>query len=93
MDDVELAHSAIVAGGAGIIGRLLYWAHSDRHPIGWSLLWELPTALGLGWVGLGIGEWLGFGQNATIGVAIVVSYVGPRIIDILLLQLSKKYWL
>ena len=50
----DLAANSVGAGALGILGRLLALAHSDHRPIGWSLLWEVPTAIGMGLIGKGI---------------------------------------
>lgn len=91
LDSAEMAQTAATAGGLGLIGRLVYWAaHQDKHPVGWSLLWELPLALGMGYIGISISEYLHLSQNQTYGATICVSYVGPRIIDLALLRISAK---
>lgn len=91
LDDTEIARTAVTAGGLGLLGRLVYWAvHDQRHPIGWSLLWELPLALGMGWIGLGVSEYLGLATNATYAMTISVSYTGPRLLDLLLLHIARR---
>lgn len=91
LDDHGVTRTAITAGGLGLLGRLIYWSmHQERHPVGWSLLWELPIALGMGWIGLGVAEYFALGMNATYAATITVSYVGPRLIDIALLRLARK---
>ncbi|CAH2606506.1 conserved membrane protein of unknown function (plasmid) [Rhodovastum atsumiense] len=83
MDDQtwrDIAHTAATAGGLGLLGRLLALA-AHRRPLGWSLLWEVPTAIGMGWIGQGLGEWLGLLGFPRFALIISISYVGPRLID------------
>ena len=90
-DDASLTTNVATAGGFGLLGRLVYWAHhQSHHPIGLSLLWELPLALGMGFIGMGIGEYLQLTEKQTDALMICVSYVGPRVIDILLLRMTSK---
>lgn len=89
-EDHEIAKTAVTAGGLGILGRLVYWAaHQNHHPIGWSLLWELPLALGMGWFGIGMSEYFQLTQNETYGATICVAYIGPRLFDLMLLKISE----
>lgn len=52
-----------------------------RSPFSASLLWELPSAIGLGWIGRAIGEAWGLQGFALMSASIVVAYLGPRIIS------------
>ena len=54
-----------------------------RKPFSWVLLWDIPIALGMGWVSLGLGLWLGLNWEVLISFALVVSYLGPYGIDTL----------
>lgn len=67
-----------------MIGRLLALARASRRPSGWSLLWEIPIACGMGVVGKGVAEALGVDGFQHYAVVIAIAYAGPRMIDILL---------
>ena len=51
------AASAAGAGALGLLGRALHLARADRRPLGWSLIWELPVAIGMGIVGKGLADY------------------------------------
>jgi hypothetical protein len=72
---------SIWAAIGGLIGRLLFFARSDRRRWSWGLIWELPIAIGMACIGLAITEHLNLTGNVGFGVIIGVSYVGPRVID------------
>jgi hypothetical protein len=55
------------------------------------IVWELLTALGCGFIAVGIAEYLGFAGNVAIAAVIVVSYLGPRGIEALLERVASKY--
>jgi len=86
----DLAASAAGAGALGLLGRLLAYAHADRRPLGWSLAWELPVALGMGIVGKGVADWLSLDGFPEYAVTIAVAYVGPRIIDVLVARVQER---
>lgn len=52
-----------------------------RKPISWMLLWDLPIALGMGWIALGIGNWMNSNHEVTVSIALAISYLGPHGID------------
>lgn len=87
MDNVDWQHVApwAITGGAGMIGRLMYHAKlvqlGKKKPISWALFWDVPIALGTGWIALGLCTWLGLEWEATVSVAIVVGYLGPYGLD------------
>lgn len=87
MDDFtvrDIAAQGAAAGGLGAVGRLLALAHAGASkPTGWSLLWEVPLAIGMGVVGKGVADFLRLDDFPEYAVTIAVSYIGPRVIDIL----------
>ena len=86
----ELAANSAGAGALGILGRLLAMAHSDRRPLGWSLLWEVPTAIGMGLIGKGLAVYLALPTWPEYALTIAVAYVGPRVIDLALAVARKR---
>lgn len=79
----DIAAQGATAGGLGLIGRLVALSVAAKRPTGWSLLWELPLAMGMGIVGKGVAEALDTSGFVHYAVVIAVSYTGPRLIDIL----------
>lgn len=73
--------AGLVAGMLGLLGRLMSMAEERRSPFSKSLLWELPSALGLGWIGAAVGEAMGFQGFALMSASIVIAYLGPRSIS------------
>lgn len=67
---------------AAAIGRLIYHGsevRAGRRPVfGWHLIWELPTAVGMAFVGEAIGSYLDLSPTVTMGVVATLSYLGPR---------------
>ena len=81
-DDLSsIASNAAAAGALGALGRVLHFVRKDRRPVGWSLLWEIPVAIGMGIVGKGVAQFCGFTGFVEYSTIIVVAYVGPRFID------------
>lgn len=73
------AATTMIAAG---VGRLIYHGHevrAGRRPlIGWHLIWEVPTAVGMAFVGEAAGSYFGWSPTVTTGVVAVLSYLGPR---------------
>lgn len=80
--------SILLAALTGVLGRVMFMTQSGRNPFSVALLWELPTAVAMGWIGAGIGEYAGLNGFALFALPIVVSYVGPGLISFLV----KKYF-
>ena len=80
--------------GSTIVGALLgrlMWHVSEarkmrRKIFGLELVWELPMAMGMGMVGEGLAAWLSFGQPASTGLIVALSYFGPRGIEVIFLK-------
>ena len=72
-------------GAAGMLGRLMFHAKLAQtgqvKPLSWALFWDIPIALGTGWIALGLCSWLNLGWNPTISIAIMTGYLGPYGID------------
>lgn len=82
----DIAHQSAVAGGLGLLGRLIALAQAARRPSGWNLLWEVPLAIGMGVIGKGIADWWGMHDFPHYACVIAVAYTGPRLMDIALLR-------
>lgn len=85
----ELASQGALAGGMGMLGRMLALAASTKRPMGICLLWEIPMAIGMGVVGKGIADAFGLTGFSNFAVIIAVSYTGPRLIDIALARYAE----
>lgn len=72
----------------------MYHAHliqrGDRKPWLW-IACDLLIALGMGWIVLGLGDWLGMGMSTTQSLAIVAGWAGPQLIDRLISRSVDKY--
>jgi LydA holin phage, holin superfamily III len=92
--DFEGSLPWIFTGAAGLLGRLMFHAKEvqmlRRKPISWVLLWDLPIALGMGWIALGIGKWIEAPGEVVISIALAISYLGPHGIDIAFAKWSEK---
>ena len=82
-------------GGAGFLGRLAYHAklvqEGRRKPWSWVMLWDIPIALMLGWVSLGVGVWLEIPWEARMSIALVMAYLGPYGLDLLFIKWIDKW--
>lgn len=83
----------LYTGGAGLIGRLMFHAKlvqvGQRKPLSWLLFWDIPIALGMGWISLGLSSWLGVEWQVTISMSLVVAYLGPYGIDSLFVKWAE----
>ena len=62
----------------------MYHAHLLQRGERKSLLWvgcDLLIALGMGWIVLGLGHWLGLSVNTTQSLAIMAGWAGPQVIN------------
>jgi len=75
----------LTIGGAGMIGRLMYHAKQvqagKRKPLSWVLVWDIPIALGMGWIALGVGAYFKLPWEVTVSIGLTFSYLGPYGID------------
>lgn len=83
----------ILTGGAGMLGRLMFHAkqvqRGCRKPFGWVLLWDIPIALGMGWIALGLGSWLKVPWEVIVSISLATSYLGPHVIDMIFAKWSE----
>lgn len=75
----------LYVGGASMIGRLMYHAkqvqEGKRKPLSWALFWDVPIAVGMGWIALGFGKWIGLSWEPTVSLSMACSYIGPYGVD------------
>ena len=69
--------AALLSGLCGVLGRLMSIGQNPSRVISIALLWELPTAIAMGWLGRGIGEWCGMSGFPLFALPIAIAYVGP----------------
>lgn len=86
-------YQAGLASALGLIGRLMYLADERRRVLSRGLFWEIPTAIGMGWLGFGAAEllqvkwgWLQF------SISIVAGYIGPRWISVAAAVVVRKFF-
>lgn len=83
---IEALHSMLGGGLTAFLsacaGRLMWHAgevKARRRPVFCiSLIWELPLAFGMALIGDGLGEYLDLSRGATVGLIVVLAYLGPR---------------
>jgi hypothetical protein len=86
-------------GGAGVtliaasVGRLMFHSaevkKKRRKFFGPELFWELPTALGMGFIGEGLSSYYNLDELATVAVIVTLSYLGPRGVEAIYQRFSK----
>lgn len=83
-------------GAAGLLGRAMFHARQvaagRRKPLSWTLLWDVPIALGMGWISFGACRWQDLPHEATISAAILASYLGPYTVDLIVTRAAEKYF-
>ncbi|NBC37374.1 hypothetical protein GTZ99_12515 [Novosphingobium sp. FSY-8] len=97
MSDPAIIPDAYVwTGGAGMLGRLMFHAREvqrgNRKPWSAALLFDLPIALGMGWVAYGCCAWWHLDLQPTVTAAIIASYLGPYTLDRLVARAADKYF-
>jgi hypothetical protein len=80
----DLAVQGAAVGGLGMLGRLMALYGSEKRSISLSLLWEIPTAIGMGIIGKGVAETIGTEGFQHYAIVIAIAYGGPRVVDLLL---------
>jgi hypothetical protein len=76
-------YQAALASAFGLIGRLMYLADERRRAISLGLVWEIPTAVGMGIAGFGLSELLNVKWGwVQVTIAICCGYMGPRWISV-----------
>lgn len=75
----------VEASIGGALGRILHYTITGRWPSrGVAILYELPAALALGIVGLGVAEYLHLDGWAAVAVIIVTGFGGVKIINLVI---------
>ena len=87
---VKLIDVGWLAAGAGILGRIMAQSGSGRPFFRMSQLWEIPTGVGLGWVGISTGEWLELPLALSVTLGLLLSREGPEAADRILAVLYKR---
>lgn len=67
---------------AAFVGRAMYHGQEvkagRRKAFGWHVLWEIPSAVGMAFVGEGLAAYLALHPPATTAIIAVMAYLGPR---------------
>lgn len=76
--------------GGAWLGRMMWHAQEARRArrrfFGPELLWELPVAAGMAFIGEAVSNLWGFGQPISTGLVAALAYLGPRGIEVLFLK-------
>lgn len=52
---------------------------NGRRPLlGWHLIWEVPTAVGMAFIGEALGAYFDLSREVTTGIVAALSYIGPH---------------
>ena len=87
---VKLIDVGWLAAGAGILGRIMAQSGSGRPFFRMSQLWEIPTGIGLGWVGVSFGDYAGLPFALSVTLGLLLSREGPDAADRILAALYKR---
>lgn len=76
---------------AGALAGRIMWhtqeARKNRRKFfGKELLWEMPIAVGMAFIGEGLASWLGLGQPMSTGLIAALAYLGPRGSEVLFMR-------
>jgi hypothetical protein len=67
---------------AAFVGRAMYHGQEvkagRRKVLGWHVLWEVPAAVGMAFVGEGLAAYLSLQPPMTTALIAVLAYLGPR---------------
>ncbi len=83
--------TAGIATLGGLIGRLMALSQERRMPLRWGLIWELPTAIGMGLVARGAADYFNVAGFPAFAISIVGGYIGPGIISWGVQKAKDKY--
>ncbi|MCA2372189.1 phage holin family protein [Agrobacterium genomosp. 3 str. CIP 111-78] len=77
------------------LGRAMWHGNEARKGrrrfFGPELIWEIPVAFGMAFIGEGVASYFGVPQPASTGLIAVLSYLGPRGTEVLLQKwVSRK---
>lgn len=65
-----------------LLGRAMWHATEARKArrrfLGPELMWELPIALGMAFIGDAVAVWLNASQPVSTGLIAAIAYLGPR---------------
>lgn len=91
----HVRRDAVLFGGA-LLARLLVHhrlVSLHRRPRFWGrdLLWEVPTAVAMAFVGHGAAAVLDMEGAAALGLVGVMSFLGPRGLEALLFSVARQY--
>lgn len=70
---------------AATIGRFMFHVRQvqrgARRFWSWHLVWEIPTAIGMGLIADSMATWLELSDGTRVGFVAVIAYLGPHAID------------
>lgn len=71
--------TGLLTTGFGLAGRMSYLIEERRSAFTLSLIWEIPTAIGMGFLGYGIGQYFNVNGSLCLGMAFLASFMGPKV--------------
>ncbi|THK38637.1 hypothetical protein EHS39_09015 [Ensifer sp. MPMI2T] len=73
-----------------VVGRLMWHTNEVRKMrrkfFGKELLWEMPIAIGMAFIGEGLANWLNLDQPMATGLIAALAYLGPRGSEVLFMR-------
>lgn len=92
---LQAAWSFVVTWLLAGLGRLVWHVNEvsrgKRRFFSLWLVWETLTALAIGFVAEGIADYMGLAGKPAIAAIIVVSYLGPRGVEALIVRVLDRY--
>lgn len=80
------------ASGGGLLGRLMWHAKQvqlgRRKPLSWALFFDLPIAIGMGFIGHGLAAYAGITGDPEVLITISAGYLGTYMIDVLFAKMA-----
>ena len=93
-DLLQALYSLLTATGLAALGRLMWHViqvqHGNRRFWSVALIWELLLALCIGYAAQGVAEYFGLMGRPAMAAVIMLSYLGPRGIETLILRWMVK---
>ncbi|QRY68211.1 phage holin family protein [Ensifer sp. PDNC004] len=91
---IELLNATLGGAATTVIavlaGRLMWHTNEVRKMrrkfFGKELLWEMPIAVGMAFIGEGLANWLALGQPMATGMIAALAYLGPRGSEVLFMR-------
>lgn len=81
----DILAGLIEATIGGTLGRLLHYILTGRTPPRWvAALWEMPACVALGFIGLGVADYLGVHGWPAFAIIIVSGFGGVKVLNVII---------